>query len=508
MRWIILADRVIPNFAIICFASDLRRPPDANWRRSMKKKIFLGLGALPLLVVGGWLVLKLPFIMEGKACLGRDHVKGASACAKLLSRKEFADQDLARATMVLTQAAHLLTLPDGERGELPTLLAAAEKILLDPAAIAAAGKKYPDASRRLEMAASQVVLYRWVLHTLSNRQDLALKALLDAKKSLGSPESAAGKTLRSLLGCGVLPGGNWSVALENLAPLGFPKEGLALLGFLSADYPRALNLAQDSGAAALSIEEMTEALTLAALGRNTESLRLLDGFLNSKGASQLPARARAGLLAARGTLLRLSGDRRARADFDAALALGPDAELRAFLLLERGKLSEVEGQVRAALSDYSAVRSSLPEQVYFAILSSADLLADIQPAQARLLLGELLKVRPGEYEVLVLHAYLEWRGKRAAAAKSLLAQAVASSSRRYLRPARCRQRLAAMKRDKRLAAAAAAAMSSLGTTPDDMSHFRSVVGLAALAPLVERLASACRETNNNTLAKFSGKTLK
>jgi len=149
-----------------------------------------------------------------------------------------------------------------------------------------------------------------------------------------------------------------------------------------------------------------------------------------------------------------------------------------------------------------------PEQVYFAILSSADLLADIQPAQARLLLGELLKVRPGEYEVLVLHAYLEWRGKRAAAAKSLLAQAVASSSRRYLRPARCRQRLAAMKRDKRLAAAAAAAMSSLGTTPDDMSHFRSVVGLAALAPLVERLASACRETNNNTLAKFSGKTLK
>ena len=81
----------------------------------MKKKIFLGLVALPLLVVGGWLVLKLPFIMEGKACLGRDHIKGASACAKLLSRKEFADQDLARATMVLTQAAHLLTLPDGRK---------------------------------------------------------------------------------------------------------------------------------------------------------------------------------------------------------------------------------------------------------------------------------------------------------------------------------------------------------------------------------------------------------
>ncbi len=473
---------------------------------SVKKKIFLGAGAALLLVVGGWLVRKLPLIMESKACLGKDHGKGARACGKLLLRKEYATQNLARATIQLTQVSHLLALPDEARGELLPLAAAAEKILLDPPAATAAGAKYPDASRRLELAATQVALYRWVHYTLLNRQDLALQALRDGKRTFGSAESDKGKILRSLLGCGALPDGDWHVALETLAPLGFPKQDLALLSFLSTEYARALTLARESGAAALSIEEMTAALTLAALGRNAESLKLIDGFLNSQGYPQLPARARAGLLAARGTLLRLSGNRRARADFDAALALATDAELRAYLLLERGKLSEAEGRVRAALSDYSAMRTSLPEPVVFSFLARADLLADTQPVQSRLLLGELLRVRPGDYEVLVLQAYLEWRGKRAIAAKKLLAQAAVIPSRRCLRAERCRQRLTAMKSDKRLAAAAAAAMPPPGTEPADMTHFRSAVGLAALSTLIERMGSSCREINNKTLERYSGNT--
>lgn len=283
-------------------------------KTNFRKRLIWGLLlAVPALTAVNYLMGK-----DLKDCASKDHVKAARACEKVLAGAKFRERNLDRAFWLLFHARHLLSIGgDSSAGALP-LLDEAAGILASGAPVA------PAEADKKRVVTTTIKLLRWTYYARQDRLDLALAALQEDQARLGPGEGASAEAFSNLIACGKFRAGDLAGARGSFRG-SFPRKHLAMLDFLSGDDAAAAGAAAEPGA------EIPAALALAALGgRQEESLRLIEKRLAEPKAAG-DERVRAGLLAAKGTLLRLGSLRGAAETFAEAQALSSDGELAEYI---------------------------------------------------------------------------------------------------------------------------------------------------------------------------------
>lgn len=300
----------------------------------MKRKLMIGalvvFGLFAAAVVASIVYTKvviMPFLRDSGECLAqtpKDPQKALSACTRLLDGR-LAAKDQARAFALVARSAHVF--------EIRHDAAAALTDLDEAKGIFKAVEANP--KTKLDPTVGRTVAWkRWALLTSLSRHDEALKEVREALEAYGSDPVSDSLAMCSPWFKGDLgaPFKFFQTRLTVEDPA--TRARLAGLALIAGDDAAALAAVPADRPRPDAWEAARRALALLDLGRQPEALKEADSAV----AAEPDGPRRAALLAMRGTLRRLTGNKRAAEDFAAVQGLPASEEIRRYAAAEAERL--------------------------------------------------------------------------------------------------------------------------------------------------------------------------